>query len=71
MRNTVEFKNLKCFIDWIITKNNVKEIIDEFESQSEKGFVFELFSLEKTRLREASYACYLFDFFLFSSFHNG
>ena len=43
---TSEFKNLKLFIEWIKTKNNVNEIINEFETQSEKGFVFErLFDL--------------------------
>ena len=37
---------LKSFVDWIKTKNNVKEIIDEFEEQKDKGFVFErLFDL--------------------------
>ena len=39
---TSEFKNLKLFIEWIITKNNVNEIINEFETQSEKGFIFEI-----------------------------
>lgn len=43
---TTEFDNIKLFINWIITKNNVKEIIDEFEEQTDKGFVFErLFDL--------------------------
>lgn len=43
---TSNFDNIKLFIDWIITKNNVKEIIDEFEEQTDKGFVFErLFDL--------------------------
>ncbi len=43
---TSDYKNIKSFIDWIITKNNIKEIIDEFEEQRDKGFVFErLFDL--------------------------
>lgn len=43
---TTEFDNIKLFINWIITKNNVKEIIDEFEEQTDKGFIFErLFDL--------------------------
>jgi hypothetical protein len=46
MVKTSKFKNLKLFIEWIKTKNSVNEIIDEFETQSEKGFVFErLFDL--------------------------
>jgi len=46
MKKTSEYKNLEEFIKYIITKKNVKEIIEEFESQSEKGFVFErLFDL--------------------------
>ena len=28
---TTEFNNIKLFINWIIKKNNVKEIINEFE----------------------------------------
>jgi len=43
---TTYFENIKSFINWIITKNNIKEIIDEFEEQSDKGYVFErLFDL--------------------------
>ena len=43
---TTDFENIKSFIECIITKNNVKEIIDNFETQSDKGFVFErLFDL--------------------------
>lgn len=43
---TTEFNNIKLFIDWIITKNNVREIINEFEEQTDKGFIFErLFDL--------------------------
>jgi len=46
MKKTSEFKNLKLFIEWLKTKNNVKEIIDEFETQQDKGYVFErLFDL--------------------------
>jgi len=46
MKKTTDFENIKSFIDWIITKNNVKEIINEFEEQRDKGFVFErLFDL--------------------------
>ncbi len=43
---TSTFENLKLFINWIKTKNNIYEIINEFESQQDKGFVFErLFDL--------------------------
>lgn len=43
---TSKFDNIKLFINWIIKKNNVKEIINEFEEQTDKGFVFErLFDL--------------------------
>lgn len=33
--------NIKDFIDFIITFDNVEDIIEEFETQSDKGFVFE------------------------------
>jgi hypothetical protein len=46
MKNTTDFNNLKEFINYIITKQNIDSILDEFETQGEKGFVFErLFDL--------------------------
>ncbi len=40
MKNTTDFNNLKEFINYIITKQNIDSILDEFETQGEKGFVF-------------------------------
>ena len=36
-RNT----NIKSFIEHIITFNNIDDILDTYNSQSEKGFIFE------------------------------
>jgi hypothetical protein len=33
--------NIKDFIDYIITFNNIDDILDTYNSQSEKGFIFE------------------------------
>jgi hypothetical protein len=41
MSKLTEYINLYEFINYIKYKNNVEEIINDFESQSEKGFIFE------------------------------
>src|SRR3990167_3808809 len=33
--------NIKDFIDYIITKNNIDDILENCKTQSEKGFIFE------------------------------
>jgi hypothetical protein len=33
--------NIKNFIDYIITFDNIDEILDNCKSKSEKGFIFE------------------------------
>ena len=37
----MNFINIKAFIEHIITFDNIDDIIDECETQSEKGFIFE------------------------------
>jgi hypothetical protein len=37
----INFTNIKSFIDYIITFNNIDDILDTYKSQSEKGFIFE------------------------------
>ena len=41
MTKTKEFKNLQDFILYILEKNTITDILDDFETQSEKGYVYE------------------------------
>jgi hypothetical protein len=37
----MNFANIKDFIDYIITFDNIDDILNKFSSYSEKGFIFE------------------------------
>ena len=37
----MNFTNIKSFIDYIITFNNIDDILNNCKTQSEKGFIFE------------------------------
>ena len=41
MTKTKEFKNLQDFILYSLEKNTITDILDDFETQSEKGYVYE------------------------------